>query len=116
MTQDAAQLVAGAHGLLQTWTEALWGGPIALLEDSQATNIAEETPPAAPTGLEGETLVLATVPEPSWADWDEWADLESEEEHCHNYRDPVFSSSSDSNRGPRATHRRRRMHAAFDDN
>ena len=38
MTQDAArQLVAGAHGLLQTRTEALWGGPIALLEDSQAS-------------------------------------------------------------------------------
>ena len=44
LTQDAAQLVAGAHGLLTTWTEALWGEPIVLLDDSQATLPAEEAP------------------------------------------------------------------------
>ena len=115
MTQDASQLVAGAHGLLQTWTEALWGEPIVLLEDSQATQLAEETPQANTAQAEGETPLPATIPEP-WADWDEWAELESDEARHHNYRVPALSSSEGSSMGPVATHRRRRMHAAFDDN
>eukprot|EP00439_Symbiodinium_sp_Y106_P057645 s55_g8.t1 len=115
LTQDAAQLVPGAHRLLTTWTEALWGEPIVLLDDSQATLPAEEAPQTNLAQASGDTPLTATVPEP-WPDWDEWADLESDEARHHNYRDPAQSSSDGSSLGPVATHRRRRLHAAFDDN
>ena len=96
MTQDAAQLVAGVHGLRQTWTEALWGEPVVLLED---------TPPAAAVDhtrtqqqIPGRPPWQTPSPEP-WAEWDEWAALAEKEARSHNYRDPALSSSSENDPG-----------------
>ena len=86
-----------------------------LLEDTPPAAAVEHTGPHTNTAANtGETPVADTIAEP-WAEWDEWAALAEEEARSHNYRDPALSSRGENDLVPSTTHRRRRMHAAFDE-
>ena len=106
LEQEVAQVVAQAHGLLLSWTTALWGVPVQLVEDSvEAQEEGEVT---------SETATVPFEPQPF---------EEPRNETLERGLAPVGSSARPPlhrgvpGRRPlqrHGTHRRRRMHAAFD--